>query len=160
MIYCHAFICSKALPIVYLRINKQTNPTTFQQFSSFWIYRKVLFGKFRKKNNADDGKKKHCRRKIQITNFQNLMGFMSGSGYKKNLGPPTSWFQNMNLVVFPIIFLWNCVFWRKTKAEQIPHCALPYFLPKLIINNKRREVKKRKTSKKMRKILHDACNPT
>jgi hypothetical protein len=49
---------------------------------------------------------------------------------------------------------------KKTKAEQIPHCALPYFLPKLIINNKRREVKKRKTSKKMRKILHDACNPT
>jgi hypothetical protein len=51
-------------------------------------------------------------------------------------------------------------FGEKTKAEQIPHCALPYFLPKLIINNKRREVKKKKNKQKMRKILHDACNPT
>jgi hypothetical protein len=87
---------------VYLRINKPKNIPTILLFLNL---SQGAIWEISKKKMLTTEKKKHCRRKIQITNFQNLMGFMSGSGYKKKLGPPTSWFQNMNLVVFPIIFL-------------------------------------------------------
>ena len=81
-IYCHAFpsFALKTSPTNYVfkELTKQNQPNNIPNNFPLAIW------EISKEKNADDEKKNaDVKKNFKITNFQNLMGFMSGSGYNK-----------------------------------------------------------------------------